>query len=32
MSNVPQPIPLAERHECELIGVRTVGEALDTLI
>src|SRR4026209_1092404 len=21
-----------ERHECELIGVRTVGEALDTLI
>jgi DNA repair protein RadA/Sms len=23
---------LAERHECELIGVRTVGEALDTLI
>jgi DNA repair protein RadA/Sms len=23
---------LVERHECELIGVRTVGEALDTLI
>jgi DNA repair protein RadA/Sms len=23
---------LTERHECELIGVRTVGEALDTLI
>jgi len=23
---------LIERHECELIGVRTVGEALDTLI
>src|SRR5689334_10051712 len=23
---------VVERHECELIGVRTVGEALDTLI
>ena len=23
---------LGERHECELVGVRTVGEALDTLI
>jgi DNA repair protein RadA/Sms len=23
---------LIERHECELIGVRTVGEALDALI
>jgi DNA repair protein RadA/Sms len=23
---------LVENHECELVGVRTVGEALDTLI
>jgi hypothetical protein len=23
---------LVERHECELVGVRTLGEALDQLI